>query len=64
MNSLQSSARISTSTQKAVFSLNLLNNIMWNNLIIEKRISVNWLYSLLEKTHLSDVWMVFTHPVE
>lgn len=36
---------------------------MWNNLIIEKRISLNWLHRLYEDSIFHDFVLIFSSPV-
>ena len=54
-NSLKSSALFSVSTTRSDY--------FWKNLVIEKRISVNWLYKLYKGSLLYSFWSVFSSPV-
>ncbi|MDO8658796.1 MAG: hypothetical protein Q7K55_08695 [Candidatus Levybacteria bacterium] len=46
------------------FHSNLGNTYVWDNLIIEKRISVGWIYKLYKNSFLSDIWHVLSSPVK
>jgi hypothetical protein len=37
---------------------------VWKNVVIEKRISMNWLYKLYEGSILQDIWLVLTSPTD
>jgi len=51
-------------TGQVYFGSPVASHYVWKNIIIEKRISMNWLYKLYEGSILQDVWVVLTSPTE
>jgi len=37
-------------------------NFLWENLIIERSIPVNWIYKIYKKSILKDFWNVLSSP--
>ena len=53
----------SAHTQGLYFGSPEARSYMWDNLIIEKKISVGWLYKLYEDSIFHDFVVLFTAPV-
>lgn len=49
---------------KSLFGSAVGKSYVWNNLIIEKRISMNWAYKLFKHSILYDFWSVLFSPVK
>lgn len=47
-----------------IFGLSTRPSVFWDALIIEKRISVNWLYALYKKSIFQAFWLVLSSPVK
>lgn len=51
-------------TGQLFFESPIPTRYLWNNLIIEKRVSMNWLYKLYEGSILQDFWLLLSSPVD
>lgn len=56
-------AQINSKNSELFFGSALDKNFVWENLIAEKRISVNWLYKLYKNSIFDKFWMLLTTPV-
>ncbi|MDP2638196.1 MAG: hypothetical protein Q8P26_04005 [Candidatus Levybacteria bacterium] len=60
----QSSSTKSFTPVESFFHSNLGRGYVWDNLIIEKRISVSWIYKLYKGSLLEDIWLILSSPVK
>ncbi len=62
MNTIQTIPRSSIKSNMLFSDSTIRTDYFWNNLVIEKRISVNWLYKLYKGSLLYNFWSVISSP--
>jgi hypothetical protein len=62
MITTQTISKNSLNSGQLFFGSPARSSYLWNNLIIEKRISVGWLYKLYEDSIIHDIVLVLTSP--
>lgn len=63
MNTMQVISRESFISGNLFAGSTARKNYLWKNLIIEKRISVNWLYKMYKNSFFHDFWSVLSSPI-
>ena len=63
INTMQSISTHAAHPDRLFAGLPVPTNYMWDNVIIEKRTSVNWLHKLYAGSILDEVWTVLSSPV-
>jgi hypothetical protein len=46
-----------------VFDTSAQTDYLWDNLIIEKRVSLNWLAKIIKVSWLGSLWLLMSSPV-
>ena len=60
INTIQTIPGKSLTSENLFTGSSLHNYLLWGNLIVEKRISVNWLFKLYRKSFPHDFWSVLS----
>lgn len=64
MNTIQAISRDLILPDKLFLGSPIRTSYLWENLIIEKRISINWLNKLYKGSTLHDFWLLLSSPVK
>lgn len=63
MNATQTILKDSFTANKLFIESPMLSSWLWENLIIEKRISMNWIVKIYKGSFLYDFWLLATSPI-
>jgi hypothetical protein len=63
MNTIQISQGSAISSDGIFRESSVWNKLLWKNLVIEKKISVNWIYKIFKHSLLYDFWTVWSSAV-
>ena len=63
MSKIQIVSRHTFTANNLFFGSPVRSSYMWENLIIEKRISMNWAYKFYKGSILNDFWSVLSSPL-